>query len=53
VDDVKEIVWNDRAFDSLVLPQGYKDLILSFTKSQSMNGEVFDDVIEGKGGFHD
>lgn len=49
VDDVKEIVWNDRAFDSLVLPQGYKDLILSFTKSQSMNSEVFDDVIEGKG----
>ncbi|KAF2184022.1 P-loop containing nucleoside triphosphate hydrolase protein [Zopfia rhizophila CBS 207.26] len=49
VDNVKEIVWDDRAFDSLVLPPGYKELILSFTKSQNSSEEVFDDVIEGKG----
>ncbi|ORX98026.1 P-loop containing nucleoside triphosphate hydrolase protein [Clohesyomyces aquaticus] len=49
VDNVHEIVWDDRAFDSLVLPPGYKDLILSFTKSQNSTEEQFDDVIEGKG----
>ncbi|KAF2469434.1 P-loop containing nucleoside triphosphate hydrolase protein [Lindgomyces ingoldianus] len=49
VDNVHEIVWDDRAFDSLVLPPGYKDLILSFTKGQNSSEERFDDVIEGKG----
>jgi hypothetical protein len=46
---VHEIVWDDRAFDGLVLPPGYKDLILSFTKSQNSSEEMLDDVIEGKG----
>ncbi|KAF2004026.1 P-loop containing nucleoside triphosphate hydrolase protein [Amniculicola lignicola CBS 123094] len=50
VDNIHDIVWDDRAFDSLVLPPGYKDLILSFTRNQNATEESkFDDVIEGKG----
>ena len=52
VDGVKEIVWNTKAFDSLVLPesqQGLKQLILAFTKAHSKATDSFDDVIQGKG----
>ncbi|KAF2114227.1 hypothetical protein BDV96DRAFT_600944 [Lophiotrema nucula] len=50
VDRIHEISWDSRAFNSLVLPPGYKDLILSFTKNQNRSdGVVVDDVIEGKG----
>ncbi|KAF2267699.1 P-loop containing nucleoside triphosphate hydrolase protein [Lojkania enalia] len=49
VDKVHEIVWEDHAFESLVLPPGYKDLILSFTKNQNSSEVLLDDVIEGKG----
>ena len=49
VDGVKEIVWDDRAFDSLVLKPGCKELILSFTQSQNNSETLMDDVIEGKG----
>ncbi|PWY95905.1 P-loop containing nucleoside triphosphate hydrolase protein [Aspergillus sclerotioniger CBS 115572] len=52
VDKVKEIVWNSRAFDSLVLPsrrEGLKELILSFARAQSQSDNDFDDVIQGKG----
>jgi hypothetical protein len=51
VDGVKDISWNDSAFDSLVLPPGHKDLILSFIKGHNSRKHVFDDVIEGKGMF--
>jgi len=46
---VSDIQWDDKAFDSLVLPEDQKDLILSFTESQVKNGQTFDDVIRGKG----
>lgn len=49
VDNIKEIVWNDRAFPSLMLPSGYKDLILSFVEGQASNKNNFDDIVEGKG----
>jgi ATP-dependent 26S proteasome regulatory subunit len=49
VDNVSEIEWNTNAFDSLVLPEDQKDLILSFTESQVINSAGFDDVIQGKG----
>lgn len=49
VDAVQEIVWDDRAFDSLVLKPGCKELILSFTQSQNDSETQMDDVIEGKG----
>lgn len=46
---VKDIRWNDQAFDSLALPGDYKHLLLAFAKSQSTTADQFDDVIEGKG----
>ncbi|KAF2263488.1 P-loop containing nucleoside triphosphate hydrolase protein [Lojkania enalia] len=52
LDLVKEIKFNDSAFESLVLPEDQKELILSFAESQSMNKSIFDDVISGKGRGH-
>ncbi|EOD43698.1 ATPase AAA+ type core [Neofusicoccum parvum] len=46
---VKEIEWNEQAFDSLVAPPEQKDLILAFAQTQAMNKDSFDDVISGKG----
>lgn len=49
VDQVGEIVWNNDAFDKLVLPDDQKELILAFSESQLEGGAAFDDVISGKG----
>ena len=49
VDRVEDVEWNTSPFESLVLPDGYKDLILSFVESQLKEGDTFDDVINGKG----
>ena len=46
---MQEIQFSDRAFDSLVLPQNQKELILGFTSTQQSYRSQFDDVIEGKG----
>ncbi|VBB84804.1 Putative Nucleotidase [Podospora comata] len=50
VDRIIDVEKNTKPFDSLVLPDGYKDLILSFVENQLKDGEAFDDVINGKGG---
>ena len=49
IENVKEMKWNDKAFDSLVLPEEHKDLILALTESQTANKNTFDDLIQGKG----
>ncbi|OQE39769.1 hypothetical protein PENCOP_c006G00864 [Penicillium coprophilum] len=52
VEHVKDITWNTRAFDSLVLShvkQGLKRLILGIAQAQSSKLDTFDDVIQGKG----
>lgn len=49
VDSVKENVWDDDAFDSLVAPPEQKELILAFAQSQAKHKDRFDDVIQGKG----
>lgn len=49
IDGVKDIVWNEFAFESLVAPPEQKDLILAFAESQIKNREHFDDFIQGKG----
>lgn len=52
LDGVKEIVWNENAFGSLVLPhahQNLKSMILSFAEAQAAGLDTFDDVIQGKG----
>ncbi|SMQ44928.1 unnamed protein product [Zymoseptoria tritici ST99CH_3D7] len=46
VNAVSDISFSEGAFDSLILPDNLKDLVLSFTSSQNHN---FDDVIRGKG----
>jgi SpoVK/Ycf46/Vps4 family AAA+-type ATPase len=48
VDDTTDISWNDKAFPNLILPDGYKDLLLSFVEKPSQTA-AFDDIIEGKG----
>ncbi|CEI69444.1 hypothetical protein FVEN_g6967 [Fusarium venenatum] len=49
IDEVTEVKFNDQAFDSLVLPQDQKELILAFAQSQVKFKNVFDDIISGKG----
>jgi hypothetical protein len=49
VDCIEDVDWDIHAFDSLVLPEGYKELILAFVDSQLKRGDSFDDVINGKG----
>lgn len=49
VNAVQEISFNTRAFESLVLPENQKELILGFTATQQAYRSTFDDVIEGKG----
>jgi len=49
IENVKDIVWNEEAFASLVAPPEQKELILAFAQSQANNKNRFDDVIQGKG----
>lgn len=49
VNAVQDIEFSNRAFDSLVLPESQKELILGFTTTQQSYISKFDDVIEGKG----
>lgn len=49
VDSVSDIVFDSDAFNSLVLPDGHKSLILAIAQAQAKNKDVFDDVIAGKG----
>lgn len=46
---ITDIAWNNEAFPNLMLPGGYKDLILSFVEGQASGQGHFDDLIEGKG----
>lgn len=50
IDGVEDVEFDTTPFDSLVLPDGYKDLILAFVESQLKEGDSFEDVINGKGG---
>ncbi|KAB8269490.1 P-loop containing nucleoside triphosphate hydrolase protein [Aspergillus minisclerotigenes] len=49
VTKVTSITWNNDAFSHLMLPTGYKNLILSFVEGQATSKKAFDDVIKGKG----
>ncbi|KAG5979902.1 hypothetical protein E4U55_004646 [Claviceps digitariae] len=50
VSRIKEVKWNEDAWDSLVLPSETKDLIKALVKSRKYNLEqTTDDVIQGKG----
>lgn len=50
VSGVKDIAWNDKAWDSLVLPKETKDIVKALVKTHKYNAaESIDDVIQGKG----
>ena len=49
VDQITPIKFSDSAFQSLVLPNEQKELILAFVESQVKHKDEFDDIIEGKG----
>ncbi|KAF4819051.1 ATP-dependent zinc metalloprotease FTSH 8 [Colletotrichum tropicale] len=49
VDSVRDINFNDKAFDSLVLPENYKKLLKAFVQSQLRFKNDFDDFVSGKG----
>ncbi|KZV82213.1 P-loop containing nucleoside triphosphate hydrolase protein, partial [Exidia glandulosa HHB12029] len=46
---VKDIKWNEEAFERLVLPPDQKDLIRGLVEAQAESSFEFDDYIEGKG----
>ncbi|CAG9953693.1 unnamed protein product [Clonostachys rosea f. rosea IK726] len=49
IHDISEIKFAENAFESLVLDQDKKDLILAFAQSQTQFKSKFDDVVSGKG----
>jgi hypothetical protein len=49
VDSIEDIRWNTRAWESLVLAEEYKGVLMAFAKTQHTAAAQFDDVIEGKG----
>ncbi|KAF4966575.1 hypothetical protein FSARC_5817 [Fusarium sarcochroum] len=50
VSGVNDIQWNEKAWDSLVLEDGTKDLIKALVKSRKYHAaNTIDDVIQGKG----
>ncbi|KAM3447880.1 hypothetical protein MY3296_008296 [Beauveria thailandica] len=49
IDSVEEIEFHEDAFDSLVLSEERKKLILAFAESQVKHQHAFDDVVKGKG----
>ncbi|KAI1792767.1 P-loop containing nucleoside triphosphate hydrolase protein [Ganoderma leucocontextum] len=48
IQHVQPIVWNDEAFENLVLPDDRKDLLKSLVESHNSDSG-FDDFVEGKG----
>ncbi|EEP77446.1 predicted protein [Uncinocarpus reesii 1704] len=49
VENVYPIRWNENAFQRLVLPPGYKEIIRAFVQEQLSRDDDFDDIIYGKG----
>ncbi|KAF4629183.1 hypothetical protein G7Y89_g8970 [Cudoniella acicularis] len=49
VDDLAEIVWNDAAFENLVLPGGEKELAWAFVENKNISNYVYDDFVADKG----
>jgi hypothetical protein len=51
VETVEEITWNDKAFDSLVLPEDQKAIVRALVESHtaSTGSNTIDDIVAGKG----
>ena len=48
IGSVLDIEYSESAFESLVLPEDHKELILALVESQVAHRDSFDDVIQGK-----
>ncbi|KAF7555173.1 hypothetical protein G7Z17_g2404 [Cylindrodendrum hubeiense] len=46
---LKDMAWNDEAFEKLVLPGGEKELAWAFVENKSLSKSDFDDFIPDKG----
>jgi hypothetical protein len=49
VEGVSDIEWNEECISNLILPNGYKDLLLSLVEEKMQGGDGFDDFVEQKG----
>ncbi|TVY25298.1 26S proteasome regulatory subunit 4-like protein [Lachnellula hyalina] len=49
VDNISPIEWSKDAFQRLVLPGGYKEIIHAFVTEQLSSNDTFDDIVQGKG----
>lgn len=50
ISGIKDIEWNEKAFDSLVLPENQKSIVKALVESHTFNAaQSIDDVIQGKG----
>lgn len=49
VDDISEIDWNTKCFDSLVLDPAIKKTVQALVSTHSQKRESFDDIVKGKG----
>lgn len=51
IDMLKEIVWNDKAYENLVLPGGEKELAWEFVESKARSNDEYDDFVPEKGTY--
>ncbi|KAL8306341.1 hypothetical protein RB597_003119 [Gaeumannomyces tritici] len=49
VEDIRDVAWNDDAFEKLVLPNNSKELAWAFVENKSLERSSFDDFVESKG----
>ena len=50
ISGIKDIEWNEKAFESLVLPENQKSIVKALVESHTFNAaQSIDDVIQGKG----
>lgn len=49
VDSIRDVVFNARAWNSLIFKETHKTMLLSLVKVHVDEGSQFDDVIRGKG----
>jgi hypothetical protein len=47
IDELNDVVWNEKAFDNLVLPE--KGLVWEFAEAKNLANDKYDDFIAGKG----
>jgi AAA+ superfamily predicted ATPase len=49
VDNIQDIVFNDKVFDQLVLPEAQKQMVRVLVENHAKGAAAFDDFVKGKG----